>query len=105
MGPATIHVKGCFQRGSISNTEQLLFTPSFLYVQLRCTISVGENFALSVEIGKDVSFLDIRYDGGVLHPEATIDPATTATIGKNSEETVLVVVRSACPFTLPEVPC
>ena len=37
-----------------------------------------------------LSWTEIRHDGRVVHPEATIDPATTAPIGKNSEETVLV---------------
>ena len=58
VGPATIHVKGCFQRGSIAKTEQLLFKPSFLYVQWRRTIFVVDYFTISIEMGKRVSFLD-----------------------------------------------
>ena len=51
VGPATMHVKGCFQRGSMWMTEWSSRRRVLLQVQRRRAETVGEYFALRVEVG------------------------------------------------------
>ena len=51
VGPATMHVKGCFQRGSISVNEFSSGCRVLLLFQRRCAATVGEYFALPIEVG------------------------------------------------------
>ena len=51
VGPATMHVKGCFQRGSMCVNEWLSGGRVLLHFQRRRAETVGKYFALSVEVG------------------------------------------------------
>ena len=49
VGPATMHVKGCFQRGSMWVNERSSGCRFLLHFQRRRAETVGEYFALPVE--------------------------------------------------------
>ena len=51
VGPATMHVKGCFQRGSMWVNEWSSGCRLLLHFQRRRAETVGEYFALPVEVG------------------------------------------------------
>ena len=51
VGPATMHVKGCFQRGSMWVNEWSSGCRFLLHFQRRRAETVGEYFALPVEVG------------------------------------------------------
>ena len=51
VGPATMHVKGCFQRGSMCENEWLSGGRVLLHFQRRPAETVGKYFLLPVEVG------------------------------------------------------
>ena len=86
VGPATIQVKGCFQRGSMSmNGRHIL-----LQFQRCRAETVGEYFALPVEVGKCSFLLDVGHHGRITHAEAPIDPTTTPAIREHGKKGVFV---------------
>ena len=63
VGPATIQVKGCFQRGSMSMNELSSGRHILLQFQRSRAETVGEYFALPVEVGKCSFLLDVGHHG------------------------------------------
>ena len=63
VGPATMHVKGCFQRGSMWVNEWSSGGRVLLHFPKRRAETVGEYFALPVEVGKRGSLLKVRHHG------------------------------------------
>ena len=90
VGPATIHVKGCFQRGSMSTNELSPGRHILLQFQRCRAETVGEYFALPVEVGKCSFLLDVGHHGRITHAEAPIDPTTTPAIREHGKKGVFV---------------
>ena len=92
VGPATTHVKGCFQRGSMSMNEVSSGRHILLQFQRCRAETVGEYFALPVEVRKCSFLLDVGHHGRITHAEAPIDPTTTPAIREHGEKGVFVDV-------------
>ena len=90
VGPATIHVKGCFQRGSMSMNEVSCGRHILLQFQRCRAETVGEYFALPVEVGKSSFLLDVGHHGRNTHAEAPVDPTTTPAIREHGEKGIFV---------------
>ena len=90
VGPATIQVKGCFQRGSMSMNELSPGRHILLLFQRCRAETVGEYFALPVEVGKCSFLLDVGHHGRITHAEAPIDPTTTPAIREHGKKGVFV---------------
>ena len=90
VGPATIHVKWCFQRGSMSMNELSSGRHILLQFQRCRAETVGEYFALPVEVVKCSFLLDVGHHGRITHAEAPVDPTTTPAIREHGEKGVFV---------------
>ena len=88
--PATIHVKGCFQRGPMSMNELSSGRHILLQFQRCRADTVGEYFALPVEVGKCCFLLDVGHHGRITHAEAPVDPTTTPAIREHGEKDFFV---------------
>ena len=52
--------------------------------------TVGENFALPIEVGKCSFLLDVGHHGRITHAEAPVDPTTTPAFREHGERGVFV---------------
>ena len=55
-----------------------------------CAETVGEYFALPVEVSKGIFLLDVGHHGRITHAEAPVDPTTTPAIHEHGEKGVFV---------------
>ena len=57
-----------------------------LQVQRCRGYTIGEHYALPVEVGGGCSLLDVCHNGRIVHPETAVGPAATAPICHHGEE-------------------
>ena len=80
VAPATKHVNGSFQRGSIWVNDWSTGRRVLSHFQRRRAKSVCKYFALPVEVGYRGSLLNARHHGRIAHAKAPIEPTTAPSV-------------------------